>query len=386
MNSFNIVDIVEDTYCTADVYLDKKSLILPEGTQYTTQINETLKKWEFKQLYTKGSFVYKRPHEETKKLQNEKKSEKKATAVEEKKMAHTNIIDFYNDFITFTANIYDQYKTKKTIDAGAVIERMKQFCIFVRKNKQRLLILQSMMPYSDKNYIISHVTRSTVFAIVIGLQLDLKQYQLFELATACLLHQIGLTQLPEALYMQPNILSAAEKKSLSVYPLVSFKILKAAYFPAPICMAVLDQSERKDGSGFPQKLTGNKISIYGKIIAVASSYEAIIAPRKYKTTKIPAIALNNLIKNDKDQYDGTVLKALLYALSMFPIGTYVVLSNKTIAQVIDANTEDPRFPVVRTIAKKGTDEEQKIIKTNSKGISILRPAHKKEVSTGIVEK
>ncbi len=379
MNSINIAEIKEDSYCTADVYLARKALILPEGTQYTASIHKILTKWGFTTLHTKGVFQYKNPHADSEK-KNIQPIEKPADEpIEENKGSNNNIISFYNEFTAYTTEVYKKYKAKQTMNAIAVVEKMKYFCTFIRKNKQQLLILQSMMPYSESNYIVSHAVRSTIFSVIIGIQLDLKQYQLFELATAAMLHEIGLTQLPEDLYMKEGRLSEAEKKSLSVYPLLSFKIAKAAHFPTSICVALLDHHEQKDGSGYPQKLDGDKISLYGRIIAVASSYEASIAPRKYKQQQHPAIALNTIIKTDKDQYDGTVLKALLYALSVYPIGSYVILSDNSVGQVIDVDPKDPRFPIVRAIQKKEDSAEPKLIKTSSKGITVTRPAHKKEV-------
>lgn len=384
MNTLAIASIAEDSYATEDVYVDNKFLLLGQGTQYTAAVKKILMEWEFAEVYTKGSFVDKKPYPSAQEEKPQTAEEvKRAAEAEKKKISHKNIIDFFNEYLTFATEVYEIYKTKQVLKSAVVIEKMKQFCLFVRRHKTPLLILQAMMPYADSNYIISHIVRSTVFSVVIGIQMDLKPYQLFELATACLLHEIGLTQLPEDLYMKDNVLSETEKKPLSVYPLLSFKILKAAKFPPAIYRGVLDHHERKDGSGIPQKISGDKISLYGKIIAVAVSYEASISPRNYKKAKPPAVALNTLIKTEKVKYDESVLRALLQALSMFPIGSYVLLSNNAIAQVIDVNPKDPRYPVVRVLQKKDSEEPAKIIKTDSKGVTVVRPAYKEEMNTAI---
>ena len=57
--------------------------------------------------------------------------------------------------------------------------------------------------------------------------------------------------------------------------------------------------------------------------------------------------LIELLKNESKQYDETVIKGLLFSLSLFPIGAYVCLSDGKIAQVTDVNPENPKNPIVK---------------------------------------
>ena len=173
-------------------------------------------------------------------------------------------------------------------------------------------------------------------------------------------------------------MSDEEKKYLYVHPVLSCKILKKSKFPLPVCLGTLDHHERENGTGYPQKLTGEKISLYGKILAVVCSYELIIGERKYKKAEDPSTGLLNILRQEPSQYDEEVLKALLNALSFFPIGSFVYLSNSAIGQVIDNNSEDPRFPVVRVIDRSAKTTFSGAIRTAMDGIRIMRPARKEE--------
>ena len=85
-----------------------------------------------------------------------------------------------------------------------------------------------------------------------------------------------------------------------------------------------------------------------------------------------------VLKNADHQYDDTVIKALLYSVSLYPIGAYVYLTNRKIAVVVDTNPENPKFPIVQSISEKEADGSPKIIQTSPEGITIARILSKRE--------
>ena len=108
-----------------------------------------------------------------------------------------------------------------------------------------------------------------------------------------------------------------------------------------------------------------------------STYEAISSPRSYKDEKSTFDALLELLQNKEHAYDETVLKALLYTVSLYPIGTYVYLSNRKIGVVIDSNQKNPKCPIVQMLTEKEEDGSPKTVQT-SQELSILRILSKKE--------
>ena len=85
-----------------------------------------------------------------------------------------------------------------------------------------------------------------------------------------------------------------------------------------------------------------------------------------------------MLKNTDNQYDDTILKALLFSLSFYPVGIYVHLSNGKIAQVIDINPDDPRYPIVKIYEKSPMSTTQ-ILRTEKDGLHIKRPLNKEEI-------
>jgi len=158
-----------------------------------------------------------------------------------------------------------------------------------------------------------------------------------------------------------------------LHPAYGFEMLKSFDFPMAISAAALEHHERENGSGYPRKLTGEKISLYGKIIAIACSYEAITSKRPHKDAHSGYVGITDLLRNEGKQYDESVLKALVFSLSIYPIGQFVLLSDGRKGQVVDVNPEDPRFPIVQILNEQNPDGQNKILETNGGGIHIQMP-------------
>ena len=383
MNTLKLLELRPPVYFTEDVFLDKKFLLFVGDSCFTDKEKRLLCDWQFTLLYTKGGVTETDPKKKKKLTISEVVKEKETAEVPvedtgAQKLSGEMVEKTYQNFFAFTLEVYESYRNNQSIETEKILAKMKELCAFVQNNRQAVLILQSIMKYNTTNFLVTHSLRSAVYAIVVGMELKMSNYQLSELTTAALLHEIGLIHIAEDIYSRAGKLSEEEKKYLYVHPVLSCKILKKAKFPLPICLGTLDHHERENGTGYPQKLTGEKISLYGKIIAVVCSYEAMTGERKYKQADDPATGLVNLLRRDPAQYDEEVLRALLNALSFFPIGSFVYLSNDTVGQVIDTNSNDPRFPIVRVLDKTLTENSTEAIKTSMEGIRIMRPARKEE--------
>ena len=84
------------------------------------------------------------------------------------------------------------------------------------------------------------------------------------------------------------------------------------------------------------------------------------------------------MQNKERSYDDSIIRGLLYTVSLFPIGSYVYLSNRKIAQVIDTNPDNPKTPIIQYLTEKEADGSPKVSPTGSNGINIVRILSKDE--------
>jgi hypothetical protein len=87
----------------------------------------------------------------------------------------------------------------------------------------------------------------------------------------------------------------------------------------------------------------------------------------------------DLLKNERNQYNDTVIRALVYSLSIYPIGLYVLLSDGKKAQVIDINPEKPRYPIVELLGELTPEGRNQTLETSPFGVHITRPLKREEI-------
>jgi HD-GYP domain-containing protein (c-di-GMP phosphodiesterase class II) len=376
MKNFALKDIPPGSYFSEPVYLDDKFIITALEVNFSPELLKTLQAWEFREVRSDGE-----PEEQYSGIEE---IALEAGAAEKSLLSDgAEIHDaekFYNDFQKYAESLFTQLTIKKEILFNQVAQRVKELCDVIRENHRYLLrVMKNDVP-EGKNYLASHALKSTIISIIIGIFIKLPIHRLIELGVAALLHEAGMIQLPPQTYLSNRSLSPEERKMIISHPIHGFSLLKSYDFPLAVSLAALEHHERENGSGYPQKLTGEKISLYSKIIAVACSYEARTTSRPHKEAKDGYSGMLDLLKNEGKQYDDTVIKALVFSLSIYPIGLYVLLSNDRKGQVVDVNPENPKFPMVQIFGELNPDGKNKVIETSQNGVYIVRPLQKKEIA------
>ena len=377
MKKYEIKDIPPDSFFSEPVYLEKQYILAAPEMPFTQEMKKALEEWEFHEVYSAGD-----PMEDyaAHTVENIEGSELAAASTLGDSDKIIRAEEFYASFLKYVENLFTQVVIKDELDFKTVAEKIKTACDIVREDRRFLLRVQknSLSSPSD-NYLASHAVKSTIISIIIGSYLKLPAHRLIELGVAALLHEIGMIKLPSQIYLSKRPLQPQERKAILTHPVVGFNLLKAYDFPLTVTLAALEHHERENGSGYPRKLSGDRIGLYSKIIAVACSYEALSAQRPHKEAKDGYTGMLELLKNEGKQYDDTIVRALVYSLSIYPIGLYVLLSSGRKGQVVDVNPENPRFPIVQVFGELTPDGKNKILETSQDGISIVRPLTREEM-------
>ncbi|MCL1927538.1 MAG: HD-GYP domain-containing protein [Treponema sp.] len=376
MKNFSLRDIPIGSFFSEPVYLDEQFIITAPEVNFSSELIKALQNWDFRVLLSDGE-----PQEEysgTEEVIHEDGSAEKSFLTDGSEIQ--NAEKLYADFLKYVENLFTQLISKKELNFNHISEKVKELCDIIRENRRYLQRVMKNDISEGKNYLASHALKSTIIAIIIGSFIKLPNHRLIELGVAALLHESGMIQLPPQTYMSDRPLSNQEKKLILSHPIIGFNLLKNLNFPLVISLSALEHHERENGTGYPQKLTGEKISLYAKIIAVACSYEALTTTRPHKSAKDGYSGMLDLLKNEGKQYDDTVIKALVFSFSIYPIGLYVLLSNGRKGQVVDINPENPKYPFVQVFGELNPDGKNKVLETSQDGVHIKRPLQKEEIS------
>jgi len=380
MNAIALKDLKPKTFFSKPLFLDEGFVLLAPETPVDEGLIKRMTQWEFREARTEG-----KPLQEAAREEETAGGGEAATAVvpdgADDKEKIQRVLAFYKDFASYMEGLYTRYVTKTELDYKGLVERMKELCEVTAEDKRFLLRAQSLAP-QHPNYLVSHAVRTSVYSIVLGQTLKLPPFRLIVLGSAAALHEIGMVRLPPQLYMAGRLLSPQERKSITAHPVLGYNLLKEKQVPLEVCLAALEHHERMNGSGYPRALTGEKISLYAKIIMVACSFDAVTADRPYKAAKDGYSGMVDIIKNEGKQYDDLVIRALVYSLSIYPIGTQVMLTSGKRAVVIDVNPDNPRYPIVQVLGARSPDGKELVVRTSETSVRVLRPLTKEEQEQG----
>jgi HD-GYP domain-containing protein (c-di-GMP phosphodiesterase class II)/CHASE2 domain-containing sensor protein len=112
--------------------------------------------------------------------------------------------------------------------------------------------------------------------------LDLDSVQAEDIYLGSLIHDIGKIGIPDAILNKPGRLTDGEFDKIRSHPDIGKEILATVDLPKETMDALYHHHERYDGSGYPQGLKGDQISLAGRIVAVADVFDALSADRPYR--------------------------------------------------------------------------------------------------------
>jgi HD-GYP domain-containing protein (c-di-GMP phosphodiesterase class II) len=131
------------------------------------------------------------------------------------------------------------------------------------------------------------------------------------------------------------------------HPIYGYNILKKNNILSnDVLMGALMHHEREDGSGYPLGLKGEKIHTYGKIVAVADIFDAMMSDRVYRKKRPPFKVAEYISDRSFDSLDPYISRVFLQGISRFFVGNIVRLSDGRIGKVIYIYPQQPTKPVV----------------------------------------
>ncbi|MBF0416045.1 MAG: HD-GYP domain-containing protein [Magnetococcales bacterium] len=173
-----------------------------------------------------------------------------------------------------------------------------------------------------------------------------------------LFHDLGITRVSETILDKVGPLSVAEVKALNTHVPETLALLdNLGIMDETVRRMAAQHHERLDGSGHPQRLKGNAISLEGRMTAIVNDFENLTGPRPYRKSWPHHDALRSMMTMTERHYDKMLFQKFVQCVGVYPIGTILRLKNRIVVMVVGNNTTHLLHPIVRVL----TDPFGKII-------------------------
>ena len=161
------------------------------------------------------------------------------------------------------------------------------------------------------SYTGSHSVAVAVYAVEIGRRLALSTTAMRQLRLAALLHDVGKIGVPDRILNKPGPLTPEETKVMRRHPAIALNILRSMKGFRGCRAMILHHHERYDGGGYPSGLSGERIPVGARIVAVADAVDTMLSPRSYKPAYAVHEVRNELMEEMGRQFDPLVVGATL---------------------------------------------------------------------------
>ena len=252
------------------------------------------------------------------------------------------------------ASMFREVRMGNSIQLDEVKSLVADISGSVTRNPETLISIARLKSADDYTYL--HSVAVSAMMIALAKQLGLSQAVTEQAALGGLLHDVGKALMPMEVLNKAGKLTDDEYAIIKTHPAQGYKLLLAGGAVNPESLdVVLHHHEKFDGTGYPDQLAGEEISLLARMGAVCDVYDAITSNRPYKSGWEPSLSIKRMSAWE-GHFDPVVLKAFIKTLGIYPAGSLVKLASGKLGVVLEQNQVSllkPRLKVFLSTKPKG---------------------------------
>lgn len=196
-----------------------------------------------------------------------------------------------------------------------------------------------------------HCLQMSLLGMAIGTEFNLDETNVRNIGLCGLVHDWGLVKVQDKIGKCRRNLNSMELLEMQKHPIISLEMLEGvAGIPSVVPVVCYQVHEQPNGLGYPRGRTRKMIHLFARILNVAHSYVSLTTSREDRPALMPYAAMEFLLRRTNEKsIDAASMRALLNLLSLFPVGSFVTLTDGSAARVIRRNEKFYTSPIVQII-------------------------------------
>jgi HD-GYP domain-containing protein (c-di-GMP phosphodiesterase class II) len=246
---------------------------------------------------------------------------------------------------TVVKNFMQEVALGRGIDVALAKKVVAECVNSVMKSPDAMMWLTQLKKHDE--YTSQHSMNVCIFSITLGRQIALSVPELNNLGLCGMMHDMGKMRIPLSVLNKPGRLTPKEFQVMNTHPTLGWQLLMSStdMYGGAIDVAYTHH-ERLDGKGYPRGLSGEKIGLYTRIVAIVDAYDAITSDRVYQRGRTHLEGISILTKDADTHFDSGLTVKFIECLGIYPPGNLVEMSNGEIAVVIESHPQHKLLPKV----------------------------------------
>ncbi|MDD2752500.1 MAG: HD domain-containing protein [Candidatus Omnitrophica bacterium] len=203
-------------------------------------------------------------------------------------------------------------------ELGRNFNRMARSLYKARRRMQNYVyrVIQSLIRIIEAkdSYTRGHSERVAEYALKIGQRWGLSPEKMELLHETAVLHDIGKLGIQENILNKKESLTPEEWELIKKHPVIGEDILRPIMINPEMLSIVRGHHERFDGTGYPDKLSGNNIHLFAQILSIIDSYDAMTSVRAYRPAFTKERAIEELRRNKGSQFNPRIVDVFVKIL------------------------------------------------------------------------
>ncbi len=243
------------------------------------------------------------------------------------------IVDDIKQTLEAIRDSFDLENGEKIRQIGGLV---KELADSVTRNPDALLWLTRLK--TTDRYTYDHAVDVSVHLMIFGRFLSFAADMVEKIGLAGMLQDIGKVDIPKDILNKPDHLTEEEYCLVQSHVASSLEMLaRQAEFDEEMLEIVAGHHERYDGSGYPSRLQGEKISLYAELAGMLDAYCAMTRNRSYNPAVSHQRALEALIGSRGVKFREALVDQFIQCMGLYPVGTMVELNSGEVGVVIQQN-------------------------------------------------